>query len=116
MDRLGVANEPLTAGARKASLDPGVRLMTKPRPFCMVSYSTKCMTSLSMMSKPGVKESYFRVNRRTKNSSTGAFLAGDRAKQFGLIDDTATSTEVRERLSIVYGTTRFRDYNAQKHR
>ncbi len=45
---------------------------------------------------------------------TGRFWLGDRAKQFGLIDDTATSTEVRERLSIVYGTTRFRDYNAPK--
>ena len=65
------------------------------------------MTSLSMMSKPGVKEELLRVNRRTKNSSHGAFLAGDRAKTVGLIDDTATSTEMRERLSIVYGTTRF---------
>ena len=75
MDRLGVANEPLTAGAWK--------LLSREQ---------------------ADKEQLY----------TGRFWLGDRAKQFGLIDDTATSTEVRERLSIVYGTTRFRDYNAPK--
>nr|QTX14707.1 putative peptidase [Klebsiella pneumoniae] len=92
--------------------------MTKPRPFCIVSYSTKMHDQFINDVEAGRKGKLLSREQADKEQLyTGRFWLGDRAKQFGLIDDTATSTEVRERLSIVFGTTRFsRLQRAKKHR
>lgn len=115
MDRLGVANEPLTAGAWKASLDPWRPIDDETKAFLHSELLNKMHDQFINDVEAGRKGKLLSREQADKEQLyTGRFWLGDRAKQFGLIDDTATSTEVRERLSIVYGTTRFRDYNAPK--
>ncbi|MEQ0229268.1 S49 family peptidase [Klebsiella sp. CN_Kp091] len=115
MDRLGVANEPLTAGAYKASLDPWRPIDDETKAFLHSELLDKMHEQFIHDVESGRKGKLLSREQADKELLyTGRFWLGDRAKQFGLIDDTATSTEVRERLSIVYGTTRFRDYNAPK--
>ena len=115
MDRLGVANEPLTAGAWKASLDPWRPIDDETKAFLHSELLDKMHEQFISDVEAGRAGKLLSREQADKEQLyTGRFWLGDRAKAFGLIDDTATSTEVRERLSIVYGTTRFRDYNAPK--
>lgn len=115
MDRLGVANEPLTAGAYKASLDPWRPIDNETKSFLHSELLDKMHDQFIHDVEAGRAGKILSREQADKEQLyTGRFWLGDRAKQFGLIDNTATSTEVRERLSIVYGTTRFRDYNAPK--
>lgn len=110
-----MANEPLTAGAWKASLDPWRPIDDETKAFLHSELLDKMHEQFISDVEAGRAGKLLSREQADKEQLyTGRFWLGDRAKAFGLIDDTATSTEVRERLSIVYGTTRFRDYNAPK--
>jgi len=112
MKTVGVKNTPLTAGSYKDALDPWHPISDPAREFMQTELLSKMHEMFIEDVEAGRNGKILTRDEADKvELYSGKFWLTPTAIKYGLVDGEATSTEVRERLSKLYGTDRFKTYN-----
>lgn len=112
MKTVGVKNTPLTAGSYKDALDPWHPISDPAREFMQTELLGKMHEMFIEDVEAGRNGKILTRDEADKvELYSGKFWLTPIAIKYGLVDGEATSTEVRERLSKLYGTDRFKTYN-----
>lgn len=112
MKNVGVKNTPLTAGSYKDALDPWHPISDTAREFMQAELLGKMHEMFIQDVEAGRGGKILPRDEADKAELySGKFWLTPTAIKYGLVDGSVTSTEIRERLSKLYGTDRFKTYN-----
>ncbi|MGT0336191.1 S49 family peptidase [Shigella flexneri] len=116
MSTVGVKNEPLTAGEFKDALDPFHPLSDSTREFMqkeiLNTMHEKFITDVELGRG---KKLLSRHDADAVSLYSGRVWPTPQAVKYGLVDGDLTSVEIRTRLSKMYSTDTFKNYN-EPHR
>jgi len=114
MDTVGVKNVPLISGTYKDALDPYHPLTTETREFMQSELLNKMHATFIADVEHGRKGKIISADKAEElGLYSGRIWLAQAAADYGLIDAEVTPVEVRNRLSVIYGTDKFKVYNEQ---
>ncbi|MGV7963818.1 S49 family peptidase [Photorhabdus tasmaniensis] len=112
MNTVGVQNEPLIAGEFKDALDPYRPLSNSTRDFMQKQIlNTMHEKFIADVEQGRGKKLISRAQADAVALYSGRVWTTQQAMQYGLIDGDLTPVEIRTRLSSMYSTNTFKNYN-----
>lgn len=112
MDTVGVKNVPLISGTYKDALDPYHPLTTETRDFMQTELLNKMHATFIADVERGRKGRILPAEKAEEiGLYSGRIWLAPTAAAYGLIDAEVTPVDIRNRLSVIYGTEKFKVYN-----